>query len=138
MAGADFQAEDIARATSLHLGDWTQPVTDNTHSAQAADLILTEEEVARRVLLLTELRHAISGYGVCGVLTRNHRIVLRYPAHHSQPSGMTEPKLHLFLPGSRDIVMTDGAVFRLASGGVFAAANPAAAAREIWRARCTA
>ncbi len=112
MAGADFRAEDIARATSLHLGDWTQPVTDNAQSAQAADLILTEEEVARRVLLLTELRHAISGYGVCGVLTRNHRIVLRYP--------------------------TDGAVFRLASGGVFAAANPAAAAREIWRARCTA
>jgi hypothetical protein len=104
-------------------------------AAPPADLILTDEEVARRVLLLTELRHALAGYGVCGVLTRNHRIVLRYSAECGHPSGMTEPKLHVFLPGSRDIVTTDGSAFRLASGGVFTAGNLAAAAHAICRAR---
>jgi hypothetical protein len=110
-------------------------VTGNSRSAPPADLILTEEEVASRVLLLTGLRHALAGHGVCGVPSRTHRIVLWYPARHGQPSGMTEPKLHLFMPGGRDIVTTDGTVFRLASGGVFAARNLPAAALAICRAR---
>ncbi len=125
-------ASSIARATPLHAGDWTRPVTDNARSDPPADLILTEAEVARRVVLLTELRHALAMHGACGVLTRNHSIVLRYPADHSRPSGMTEPKLHVFMPGGRDIITTDGSAFHLTSG----AGDLAAAAQAICRARC--
>jgi len=129
-------ASSIARATPLHAGDWTRPVTDNARSDPPADLILTEAEVARRVVLLTELRHALAMHGACGVLTRNHSIVLRYPADHSRPSGMTEPKLHVFMPGGRDIITTDGSAFHLTSGAVLGDGDLAAAARAICRARC--
>ncbi len=113
-------------------GDLTQ-VTDKAQDAPPADLILSEDEVARRMLLLAKLQNALTAQGVCCVLARNHRLILRYSVNPWERSGMTEPKLHLFMPTGRDIATTDGTTYRLASGAEFAVADPVFAAVAIRR-----
>jgi hypothetical protein len=93
--------------------------------------ILSEAEADRRLLLLAELQAALAGLGVGCVLARNHRLVLRYNQGPCEPSGLTDPKLHVFLPDGTGIATTDGTDYRLADGGRYPASDPVAAAAVI-------
>jgi hypothetical protein len=107
---------------------------DNNHqNARRADTVLNETEVASRLNLLAMLRGALEAAGVRCLLARKHRLVLRYSEVPHEPSGMTDPQLHIFAPGGTDVATTDGAVYRLASGAELAVTDPVAAANAICR-----
>lgn len=106
---------------------------NNVQNAQRGDPVLSETEVASRVSLLAALRGALEEAGIRCLLARKHRLVLRYSQGPCEPSGMTDPQLHVFGPSGRDVATTDGAVYRLASGSEVAVTDPAAAADAICR-----
>ncbi len=71
--------------------------------------------------------------GVRSVLARNHRLVLRSNCSPCEPSGLTEPQLHIFAPDGPVIATTDGTTYRLTSGTECPAADPAAVAALMRR-----
>jgi len=83
------------------------------------------------MLLLAELQDALAALGVRSVLARNHRLVLHYNHSPCEPSGLTNPELHIFAADGTDIVTTDGGTYRLANGNECPAGDPAAAATVI-------
>jgi hypothetical protein len=93
--------------------------------------ILSRVEAERRMLLLADLQSSLTGLGVHCVLARNHRIVMRNSKGPSEPSGLTDPQLHIFNPDGTCIATTDGASYRLTSGQECPASDPAAAAAMI-------
>ncbi|HVB46066.1 MAG TPA: hypothetical protein VNF47_25620 [Streptosporangiaceae bacterium] len=93
--------------------------------------ILAEAEVSRRVLLLAELHAAFTALGVRCVLSRKHRLVLRYEAGLCGPSGPLDPHLHIFTDGGTEVATTDGAVYSLASGGQYPVDDPKAVAAKL-------
>jgi hypothetical protein len=95
--------------------------------------ILSDLEAESRLRLLAELQAALSALGVESILARNHRLVLRYNVAPLDPSGLTDPQLHIF--GNKGVVTTDGKVYRLDRGGEFPVDNAAAVATLIWSAR---
>jgi hypothetical protein len=99
--------------------------------------ILKDAEVARRVTLLTTLQAALAAEGVQSVLVRNRRLVLRAAGSGLEPSGPTDPRLHMYLANGADAVTTDGTSYQLASGPVYPADNPRAVAATVrsreWR-----
>ncbi len=60
-----------------------------------------------------------------------HRLVLQYNRSPCEPSGLTNPHLHIFGPDGTDIATTDGTTFSLASGPEYPTAEPAAAVNAI-------
>jgi hypothetical protein len=107
------------------------PLPENAECVPSGDLILSDTEVASRMRLLGQLRTALETAGVRCVLARRHRLVLRYNRGPHQPSGLTDPQLRLYSAPQMDIVTTDGAVYRLASGGEFAVDDPSAVVEAI-------
>lgn len=93
--------------------------------------ILDEPEAARRKLLLAELQIALAQSGVQCVLAGNHRLVLRYNQVPLDPSGLTNPTLHILAQGWTRTATTDGTIYRLDTGEEFPASSPAAAAARI-------
>jgi hypothetical protein len=93
--------------------------------------ILSDSEADSRLRLLAELRAELSALGVESVLARNHRLVLRYNAVPLDPSGLTDPQLHIFTAEGKRVATTDGMVYRLDRGGEFPAGDAAAAATLI-------
>jgi len=81
------------------------------------------------MLLLDSLHAALDSFGVRCVLARNHRLVLRYNEAPLSPSGLTNPRLHIFLPCGTRTAVTDGTVYWLDTGEAAPAGDPAAAAR---------
>lgn len=57
--------------------------------------------------------------------------MLRYSHGPYEPSGLTDPQLHIFTPDGTDVATTDGAVYRLGSGDEFAITDPAARLAEV-------
>lgn len=94
--------------------------------------ILESDEVDRRMLLLAGLQDALHGLGVTCYLARHQRLVLRYAEGPLEPSGPTNPQLHIFLTGSPQSVTTDGACYRLGKRE-FPVSDPAAAAGDMRR-----
>jgi len=111
------------------------PAPEGAHSDPSAfrPLILTEAVATRRMLLLAELQAALAVVGVRCVLARNQRLVLQYNVSPCEPSGLTDPKLHIFTPDGTDTATTDGTAYRLATGPEYLTADPAAAAAAIRR-----
>lgn len=109
----------------------------NTQNAPAVPSppILAEAEVTRRMLRLAQLHAALAMHGVRSVLARNHRLALRYNSDPCEPSGLTDPTLHIFGPSGTDIATTDGIAYSLASGGRFPADDPIAAAAVVLHGR---
>jgi hypothetical protein len=66
--------------------------------------------------LLRELKAELSALGIESVLARNHRLVLRYNAGPLDPSGLTDPQLHIFTAAGKQVATTDGAVFPAGQG----------------------
>jgi hypothetical protein len=93
--------------------------------------VLDESEVGRRMLLLAELRSSLAELGVRSVVARNHRLVLRYNQVPLEPSGLTNPRLHIFCRSAARTAVTDGMSYRLDSGEEFPASDPAAAAVHL-------
>ncbi len=60
--------------------------------------ILDETEAARRMRLLAALQGTLKQRQVRSILARNHRLFLRYNDGPGEPSGLTDPKLHVFGP----------------------------------------
>lgn len=92
--------------------------------------ILTPHEVAARAELLVSLQAELEKLGHRCVLARTRRLVLRAsPAQH-EPSGPTNPQLHV-LTGTSSLVTTDGTMYRLPDGLQHPASDPAAAAMHL-------
>lgn len=111
------------------------PASASCPSAAQSDdhPILSHDEVARRMLLLNALHAALDSFGIRCVLARNHRLVLRYNEAPVSPSGLTDPRLHIFFPCGTRTAVTDGAVYRLDTGETAPAGDPAAATRLLTR-----
>jgi hypothetical protein len=95
--------------------------------------VLGEQEAERRRLLLAELQAALASLGVRSVLARNHRLVLRYNQTCYDPSGLTDPALHICTPGQARAGTTDSTSYRLDAGSDYPVADPAVAAAGILR-----
>jgi hypothetical protein len=88
--------------------------------------------VSRRSALLAALRDALDERGARSVLTRNQRLVLRYNQAPCEPSGPTDPQLHILAPsGPARVVTTDGTAYRLAGGGQWPVSDPGTAAAAL-------
>ncbi len=90
--------------------------------------ILTRAEVARRMALLADLQAELAARGVCSVLARTWRLVLRYNTGPWEPSGPTDPQLRILGPDGTDMATTDGRAYYFANGRQCAADDPASAA----------
>jgi hypothetical protein len=94
--------------------------------------ILDPHEVCQRSAVLAELRDALAERDVRCVLTRNHRLVLRYNQAPCEPSGPTDPQLRIFASsGPADVITTDGTTYRLAVGGEWPTSDPTTAASAL-------
>lgn len=100
--------------------------------------ILAQAEVTRRMLLLADLQAALAAQEIRAVLARNHRLVLQYNRSPFEPSGLTDPQLHIFTPDGTDIATTDGTTYSLSSGEKCPADDPHLAATVIRRSHRTA
>lgn len=96
--------------------------------------VLPESEATLRVTLLAELQSALAAPGIQSVLVRNRRLVLRASGPW-EPSGPTEPHLHVFLADGTEKVTTDGTKYHFTSGPAYPADDPQAAAADL-RAAC--
>lgn len=94
--------------------------------------VLSDDEAASRMRLLADLRAALSALGIQSLLARRQRLVLvsRYMEGPFDPSGLTDPQLHVFLPSGALSVTTDGVSYRLAKQK-FPVEEPSAAAAAI-------
>ena|ERR1700722_18652937 len=93
--------------------------------------VLDQAEAGHRMLLLAELRSALANLGVRSVLARNHRLVLRYNEAPLNPSGLTNPRLHIFCPGGTRAAVTDGISYQMDNGEGFPTSDPAAVAAQL-------
>jgi hypothetical protein len=94
--------------------------------------ILREEEIVRRVTLLTELQAALAALGIQSLLVRNRRIVLRSAGNGLEPSGPTNPQLHVFADDGTEIVTTDGELYEFSTCPASPADDPQAAAASLF------
>jgi hypothetical protein len=74
-----------------------RPVTESGQNpALTRPPILTREEASRRAALLADLQSALEAHEVSSVLARRHRLVLQGVRTKCEPSGPTDPQLHIF------------------------------------------
>ncbi len=85
------------------------------------------------MLLLTDLQAALKALGLQCVLARNHRLVLRYNEASCEPSGLTEPVLHIFIQDGTAIATTDGHAYHVSGGRHYSACDSGAVAADIVR-----
>ena len=107
------------------------PEDEESASQSGAPPILDPAEAARRTFLLSELRSALEVLGICGVLARNHRLVLRYNDAPLEPSGLTDPELRLPALHGFSIITTDGSAYAFADGRRYPVGDLPAVAAEI-------
>jgi hypothetical protein len=112
--------------------------TDNGTAGQPRPPVLATREASRRATLLADLQAALAAQGVRSVLARRHRLVLRGGrttpiGARPEPSGPTDPQLHILGPDATEIATTDGTTYHVASGTRYPAGGPAAAATSIRR-----
>jgi hypothetical protein len=103
-------------------GDTPTPLTPS---------VLDDQDAALRMLVLADLQAALAGSGFRAMLARNHRLVLRYGQAPLDPSGLTNPALHIFGPAGTRVATTDGITYRLDDGQEYPVTDPAALAAHI-------
>lgn len=113
----------------MALDSATQPITAPGNDSPP---ILPDAEVARRLALLTELQASLAALGVRSVLARTRRLVLRSGQAPYEPSGPTNPQLHVLTDEGTRVVTTDGAAY-LTDAQPHPASDPAAVAAHISR-----
>jgi hypothetical protein len=102
--------------------------------------VLAKDEASRRVALLAELQGALAAQGIRSVLARRHRLVLSgRNSTTCEPSGPTDPELHIFTQDGKEIATARGRTYHFASGQAHPADDPArAAVLAIGRTACDA
>lgn len=100
--------------------------------------VLSDNDAALRMRLLAALHDALDGRGIQSLLARTHRLVLRYNESPCPPSGLTNPILHIFMPGGMVAVTTDGRWYVLPGSSRCNVSDPAAAADAVALAHRTA
>jgi hypothetical protein len=100
------------------------------NSASARPPILAREEATRRTALLTDLQSALAAQGIRSVLARHHRLVLGGSQTKCEPSGSTDPQLHIFTSPGKDIATASGSAYLFASGAEHPVNDPAQAVRH--------
>ena len=103
--------------------------------AEANPEILSDSEADRRKALLADLQAALAELGCQSVLARTHRLVLRSADGITEPSGPTNPRLHVIQPGRTCVITTDGTAYNLPGSQTCPAADPATAATTVARRR---
>ena len=93
--------------------------------------VLSVEQAVHRAELLADLQSALAAHGLDSVLVRNRRLVLRSGGRRMDPSGPTDPQLHIFVPDGKDIATSDGADYHFLSGPVHPADDPCGAASAL-------
>jgi hypothetical protein len=93
--------------------------------------IRAKEEARRRAAVLNDLQSALAAQGVSSVLARYHRLVLGGGSSKCEPSGPTDPQLHIFTPDGTDIATARGSTYHFASGHAHPADDPARAALRL-------
>jgi hypothetical protein len=93
--------------------------------------ILTEADVARRMLVFAGLQEALAALEIRSVVARNHRLVLRRNIGLYAQSGLTDLKLYIFALDGTETATTDGTTYYLASGTEYPASEPDATAMAI-------
>jgi hypothetical protein len=83
--------------------------------------------------VLAELHDVLAAQGVRAILARNYRLVLRNDKTPYDPSGPTDPALHIFTSDGTTIATTDGTTYVFTTGRRSAASDPDAAASLITR-----
>lgn len=119
--GAADAVADVARASTVHGSGQNPP--------SARPPILAREEATRRAALLADLQGALAALGIRSVLARRHRLVLSGGQTKCEPSGPTDPELHIFTSRGKDIATACGSAYLFASGGAHPVSDPAQAAR---------
>lgn len=89
--------------------------------------VLADVEACRRRSALTVLKGALAARGVRSLLVGRHVLTLRAAAPF-EPSGPTNPELHVLCASGREVITTDGSVYLLGPGEELSADDPAAAA----------
>jgi hypothetical protein len=102
---------------------------DGARVLQRSAVLADREDCHRRTLLIM-LQDALAALGVQSVLV-GRRVLALHATEPWGPSGPTDPELHLLSAASREIITTDGAVYRLASGHALPADDPTAAAERL-------
>jgi hypothetical protein len=103
-----------------------------TGTRPASTPILDQREVSERSALLAALRDALDERGARSVLTRNHRLVLRYNQAPCEPSGPTDPQLRILASaGPAQVITTDGTTYWLAGGAQWPVNDPHTAAAAL-------
>lgn len=100
-------------------------------SETATTAVLESDEVDRRVVLLASLQAELRALKIACVLAGRRRLVLS--SDGSAPwrgSGQTNPELHAFVPGVKQVVTTDGTIYQVGRRK-HAVDDPAAAAAAI-------
>jgi hypothetical protein len=93
--------------------------------------VLDEAEAGHRRSLLAELHEMLAAQGIRSILARNHRLVLRYDKTPYEPSGLTDPALHIFTDEGTTIATTDGTAYLFTTGQRSVASDPTAAVALI-------
>src|SRR5215467_7081154 len=102
-----------------------------TAPSTAARPVLTDAEATRHVMLLAELQAALATRGMQSLLVRNRRLVLRAEGSGLEPSGPTDPQLHVYADDGTEIATTDGARYEFTTGPACPAGDPQAAAASL-------
>jgi hypothetical protein len=89
--------------------------------------ILHQFEVARRMRLLTALQETLEQRQIRSIPARHHRLVL-YREGLCEPSGLTDPQLHVFGPDNKHVVTINGSAYVLDGGEQFKSPATTAAA----------
>src|ERR1700678_1272881 len=86
---------------------------------EATAPVLNDAEIAKRTILLAELKAVLAEAGVSCKIAGRQRLVPRYsqPAPHA-PSGQTDVEMYVLSPPP-NVITTDGASYRLRDGREF-------------------
>ena len=107
-----------------------QPMRDDVARILPTPTVLADAEAWRRRVLLITLKDALAARGVPSLLVGRHVLALRATAPF-EPSGPANPELHVLSAATREVITTDGAVYRLNTGGALPADDPAGAAERL-------
>lgn len=118
-----------------HLMTFDQSIDPTPPATRLIIEILDEAEVVRRMRMLAALQETLKRQQIRSILARKHRLFLRYNDGPHEPSGMTDPELHVFGPKKHVVTIKDSA-YVLDGGKRFH--RPAAIAAAIAVARAAA
>jgi len=109
---------------------WGAAMRDDGAQVLQRSAVLADREDCHRRTLLIMLQDALAALGVQSVVVGRRVLALRANEPWG-PSRPTDPELHLLSVAIREVITTDGVVYRLSSGHALPADDPAGAAERL-------